>query len=255
MKKILAMIGLCGILLVGCGGTSAAPDGEGELDFGGDGQAIYRGTVAAVDGNTAFLVGETRGDLISLSLNNLQLTGENGNSLEAQEIRGGMAVDVAFDGMIMETYPAMLSGPTQLTVKEENPDVLGMYRQVIADIYGDDEALNGGKLAAFDLSAVENLTEGEKSALVYLAGNDMGRETIQGTRQQLEEEGYIDGDTWGLADGFLIIIEDEKADAGGNFSFRAEKWKSATGAVSYEDCQAVLRGETYEYRIGTEAAS
>ena len=92
----------------------------------------------------------------------------------------------------------MLSGPTQLTVKEENPDVLGMYRQVIADIYGEDEALNGGKLAAFDLSAVENLTEGQKSALVYLAGNDMGTETIQGTRQQLEEEGYIDGDTWGL---------------------------------------------------------
>ena len=53
----------------------------------------------------------------------------------------------------------------------------------------------------------------------------------------------------------MIIIEDEKADTGGNFSFRVEKWKSATGAVSYEDCQAVLRGETYEYHMGTEAVS
>ena len=70
----------------------------------------------------------------------------------------------------------------------------------------------------------------------------MGTETIQGTRQQLEEEGYIDGDTWGFADGFLIIIEDEKADTGGNFSFRVEKWKSATGAVSYEDCQGSSQG-------------
>ena len=63
----------------------------------------------------------------------------------------------------------MLSGPTQLTVKEENPDVLGMYRQVIADIYGEDEALNGGKLAAFDLSAVGKL-DGRPEECAGLSG-------------------------------------------------------------------------------------
>ena len=43
MKKVLAMIGLCGIFLLGCGGKSAAPGGAGELDSGGHGRPYTEG--------------------------------------------------------------------------------------------------------------------------------------------------------------------------------------------------------------------
>ena len=252
MKKYFLCICLGMLMLCGC---SFSGGNGGETDAADVPGSVFSGCVAAVEHDTAYLSGDEGGDLISLSLKEIAITNETGDTLAAEDVRGGMTVEVAFDGMIMESYPSMLSNPTKLTIEKQGWDVVGLYRQAIRDIYEEDPGLNGNTYAAFDLTKAANLTEGEKSALIYLVGNDLKLETLSGTMESLAEEGYIDEENLFFEDGVLITIGDEEPDKEGDFSFDIQKWRSGTGAIFYQDCKAVWDGEAYSYEVGGFAIS
>ncbi len=57
----------------------------------------------------------------------------------------GAMVEVGFDGMILETYPAKFGHVTGVTVLEEPADDrCGLYLQVLSDLWEVDTALNTG---------------------------------------------------------------------------------------------------------------
>lgn len=248
---------LCGILLCGCGQSRGETTPiKASLTSANVVETMFYGTIAAVEDGVAYLAGEDGGDLISLPLQGLEVWDEDGERMEAEALNGGMEVRVGYDGTIAESYPARLSQPKTITVLEREYDAVGLYRQAIGDIYEDDPGLNEGDIyVAFDLTEAGNLSEGEKDALIYLAGQDLKLETLSGTMESLTQEGYIDGEKLFFPKGVLITIKDEEPKKNGKFSFDIQKWKSGNGAILYLDCKAVWDGDAYSYEIGTLGVS
>lgn len=255
-KQVLCMC-LCAVLLCGCSQNGEETETvKASLTSADVVETMFYGSVAAVEDGIAYLAGQDGGELVSLPLQGLAIRNEDGDHMEAEALSGGMEVRVSYDGTIAECYPAKLSQPKTITVLERECDVVGLYRQAIRDIYEDDPGLNeGDTYAAFDLTEAGNLSEGEKDALIYLAGQDLNRETLSGTMETLTQEGYIDGEDLFFPKGVLITITDEEPKINGKFSFDIQKWKSGKGAILYQDCKAVWEEDAYSYEIGTMGVS
>ncbi len=253
---ILAMV----FALTACNDIPAQ-NGEGDPTGGEDDTAgaIYYGKIVALDGDTMMLVatGESANsaDVCRNSLSGLTITDNDGNAMGTTELSPGMLVEVAFSGQIMETYPAQLDNPTTVKVVGQEADLVGFYLGVLNDLYEVDPGLNSDiSILGFDLSEVENLSAAEKSALVWLMGEEKGLETVTGTFDELAENGYIDKENLYFANGILLSID--TGDISENsFKFDAEKWRGGLGAYFFTDCTATNNNGTWSYSVGAEAIS
>ena len=200
----------------------------------------------------------------------------------------GMTVEVAFDGMVMETFPARFGevyGVTAWSIgRGEDPggtcyDLCGLYLQVLDDLWNKDPALNEDiSVAGLDLSrAPGGLSESEEAALAWRFGETHGVEVVAGTFDELKEQGYLsassvstpkpeDGEDSPLwyqwEDGCLFSITPNENHEGEVYSlptlfFNAEKWRSPLGAYCFYDCSAVWPecGTWSGYSIGGEMIS
>jgi hypothetical protein len=175
---------------------------------------------------------------------------------DASSLQPGMLVDIAYNGLVMESYPMQLGGVSGIYIRDQGDDIAGFYQTVINDLYDADPGLNDGlEVLAFDLSQVVNLTAAEKSALVYLIGNDYGLPTIQGTFDELAGQGYIDKENLYFPTGILFTIIDTPREGGNTFTFDAKKWRSGTGAYFFNDCTATKQNGAWTYTVGSEAIS
>ena len=212
----------------------------------------------------------------------------DGELAEPSVLEDGMAVDVAFNGMVMESFPAQLGEVYSVSAwtrgRGRNPmgttyDLCGLYLQVLDDLWQKDPGLNENiSVAGLDLSrAPGELTEGEKAALAWRFGEAHGVEVVTGTFQELKEQGYFtataistpapeDGEDSPLwyqwEDGCLFSIEPNEERENGAYSlpcvfFNAEKWRSPLGAYCFYDCSAVWpeAGSWSGYQIGSEMIS
>ena len=195
-----------------------------------------------------------------------------------------MAVDVAFNGHVLESFPAQLGEVYSVSAWSRGRgrngggtmfDLCGLYLQVLDDLWKKDPALNGDvSQIALDLSqAPGELTEGEKTALVHRFGELHGVEAFAATFEELKEQGYLtseplgDGAPEGAAflhweDGCLFSITPSEDHEGEDYSlptlfFNAEKWRSSLGAYTFYDCSAMWpQGGTWTgYQIGSEMIS
>ena len=236
MKKMLCILGLSCLLLNGCAVDSAQQE-----------DIYYHGKIATVEDDMVYLMGEENSDLIALSLKDLELFNQT-EEVDFFDLHSGMMVKVSYDGTIMESYPARLSNPTELVIEEEAVDLVGLYREVIHEIYETDSDLNGERYIAYDFSLEQNLSAGEKSALMYLLDNDLQLETLEGTYDELVARGYIDDENLFFEDGVLITIKSERSD--GDFTFSISKWRGGDGAIFFDDCKASLEDFHYTYELG-----
>lgn len=208
----------------------------------------------------------------------------DGNASEPSVLGDGMAVEVAFNGFVAESFPAQLGEVYQIAGysigSEKNPmgtcyDLCGLYLQVLEDLWRKDPALNENiSLAGLDLTqAPGELTEGEKLALIYRFGELHGVEAFAATFEELKEQGSLtfeplgDGAPEGAAfvhweDGCLFSITPNEDHKGEVYSlpiifFNAEKWRSSLGAYILYDCSAMWsQGGTWTgYQIGSEMIS
>ena len=155
----------------------------------------------------------------------------------------------------MESYPAQLGEPVYLKITGQGDDLVGLYQTVFEDLWDVDPGLNGEiETMAFDLSKVSNLSDSEKSALIYLVSGSHGIFGISGTFDELAEQGYIDKDQLLFEKGILFQLEVTNTSKTG-FVFNASKWRSGDGAYFYQDCRAVERDGNWEYTVGSEAIS
>lgn len=207
---------------------------------------------------------------------------------DASALEDGMTIQVTWDGMIMETYPAKFSGVTKIEAwsmgsEEEPDDRCGLYLQVLEDLWGKDTALNEGlEVLGLDLSGLTHLSEAEKSAVAHRFGELHGLEVVTGTMAQLLDRGYITMhplETKGTdvlygnyfyewENGILYSIttnEDavwnlpmltEGEEAPSLTAFTAQKWRTSLGAYGFSDCSAQKAEDgSWTYTIGAEFIS
>lgn len=208
----------------------------------------------------------------------------DGEAAEPSVLEDGMAVDVAFNGHVLESFPAQLGEVYSVSAWSRGRgrngggtmfDLCGLYLQVLDDLWQKDPALNGDvSQIALDLSrAPGELTEGEKTALVHRFGELHGVEAFAATFEELKEQGYLtpeplgDGAPEGAAfvrweDGCLFSITPSEDHEGESYSlptlfFNAEKWRSSLGAYGFYDCSAGWgQVSTWNgYQIGSEMIS
>ena len=208
----------------------------------------------------------------------------DGEAAEPSVLEDGMAVDVAFNGHVLESFPAQLGEVYSVSAWSRGRgrngggtmfDLCGLYLQVLDDLWKKDPALNEDvSQIALDLSqAPGELTEGEKAALVHRFGELHGVEAFAATFEELKEQGYLtseplgDGAPEGAAflhweDGCLFSITPSEDHEGESYSlptlfFNAEKWRSSLGAYGFYDCSAGWgQVSTWNgYQIGSEMIS
>lgn len=208
----------------------------------------------------------------------------DGEAAEPSVLEDGMAVDVAFNGTVLESFPAQLGEVYSVSAWSRGRgrngggtmfDLCGLYLQVLDDLWKKDPALNEDvSQIALDLSqAPGELTEGEKLALVHRFGELHGVEAFAATFEELKEQGYLtseplgDGAPEGAAfvrweDGCLFSITPSEDHEGESYSlptlfFNAEKWRSSLGAYGFYDCSAGWgQVSTWNgYQIGSEMIS
>lgn len=180
-------------------------------------------------------------------------------TVENQDIEEGALVEVAYNGVILETYPAQLGGDAAVTVLENGfDDRCTLYLDVLEDLWEVDSGLNsddGMTYLGVDLSAT-SLSKSEQSTLAWAFAGEHDLDPLQGTWDELVEQGYIDKDNLVWEDGCLFsITETESSEK--SVTFDAQKWRSGLGAYYFCDCTASrsVNGHWGDYTVGSEVIS
>ena len=212
--------------------------------------------------------------------------------VENQDIEEGTLVEITYD-TIMESYPARFGGDTGVTVLPDGfDDRCTLYLDVLEDLWEVDSGLNsdeGMTYVGVDLSQT-SLSESERSAVAWAFAQEHGMELVEGTWDELVEQGYITGEPlastgtglpvpgqeeakfWHWEDGcqFSIVESEEPAVwnepalapgeqsfVGNIVRFDARKWRSGLGAYFFSDCTAVQSADGHwsDYTVGSEAIS
>ncbi len=222
-------------------------------------EAILTAKVIDINGSSILLanMAEDAGpaDIYRLGGDKIEVIAEDGAKPGIDALEQGMLVDVAFDGTVQESFPMGLGGIKDICIKGRGEDISGLYRTVIDDLYKVDPGLNGNiSILAFDFTKASNLTEAEKTALLYLLRETYSEEIMAATYAELSEQGYIDKDKLYFEKGLLFTIEDT-AMSGDQFTFNARKWRSGLGAYFFHECTAQKSEGIWTYTIGAEMIS
>lgn len=293
MKKLLQILltaALCTALLSACGGAPAGndagssltdasaagserPDAPGEA--GGakplpDGAVLKPcRVVGAYDDGTLLLAEADGSGIYMMNPAGIEPTIDGAPAAAADTIyTPGTMLAVAYDGMILETYPAQFSNIVGLDLRSDGfDDLCRLYLEVLEDLWEVDPGLNGDlTYIGMDLSKTR-LTPSERAAVAWLVAIRHGAEAVEGTFDQLVEQGYITGEPlegsdarfYQWEDGLLFTIEEqpEDADPSDSLRFDAKKWRTGLGAYYFADCTAQLdaRSSWGDYQVGAEMIS
>lgn len=213
----------------------------------------------------------------------------DGRPASPADLRDGMPVEIAFNGQILETFPAQVGEIYSVAAysigQKQNPgggyhDLCGLYLQVLNDLWETDSGLNEDiSVAGLDLSqAPGGLLESEKAALAWRFGELHGVETVTGTFEELRDQGYFSPSSistpapaegeepsagwYQWEDGCLFTIGPRDGHNGEVYSlptlfFDAEKWRSPLGAYFFADCSCVWpeAGTWSGYTVGAQYIS
>ena len=186
----------------------------------------------------------------------------------------GALVEITWDGTVLESYPAQFGAVDSVRILEDGfNDLCRLYLDVLNDLWEVDPGLNDGITElGVDLSET-SLPESERSAVAYAFGMDHGLMPVEGTYQELVDQGYIDGEELFWENGCVFSIREtqdkdplvfslpafgpgEEMPDYNSVRFDAEKWRSGTGAYFFSDCTAVSAdGRWSVYTVGAEVIS
>lgn len=247
MKKwrylLLACLSLS--LLTACGGNQTAPEaGTNPVPEGAETM-------------TCRVIREEDGSLLLARLDG-RPSDVYTATFRGPELEEGDLVDVTFSGAILETYPAQLGEVAQITVRREGfDDLCELYLDVLDDLLDEDEALKHGiTQLGLDLSQTR-LTPAERGALALALGEEERLPVVEGTWQELVDQGYIDGEELYWEDGLFLSIAEKERTAEDQAAFNAQAWRSGLGAQFFLDCTASRSagGRWSDYKVGAHAVS
>lgn len=308
MKKWTLFLSLyfCVCLLAGCttaAGTDApapggAPSSEEQTD-GGTAQPAAAAVLCRVVSEEigSVLLADTESSVVYyLPLEGLTVTLDGQpfdltapgayQNLPAGSLAGALAeITYDDDGTVLETWPAQFANVTAINLRTEGfDDRCALYLRVLEDLWAVDPGLNSGDLTYIGVDLTKtSLSESERAAVAWAFAGKHGAEPVEGTYDELVEQGYITGEPlgdgapegakfWQWTDGCLFSITEsdepvvfslpniapgEKPPAYDAVRFDAEKWRSGLGAYYFTDCTAVRNADGHwgDYTVGGEAIS
>ncbi len=242
-----------------------------------DGKTVYR---LSLNGFRGEETAQPDGTILAADLaNNGVSIYLDGEPAQLSDLQDGMNVEISFNGLVAESFPAQLGNPYELHAYSIGApqcpgggyfDLCGLYLQVLDDLWQKDPGLNSDiALAGLDLSeAPGGLLDSEKAALAHRFGELHGVEVVQGTFEELVQEGYLTQvkdvpDLYQWEDGCLFTLslnhdhDDEIYFGLPVLFFDAQKWRSPLGGYYLSDCSVVWSemGTWSGYKIGSEAIS
>lgn len=283
-SHLFALLLPCILLLSGCGGEpreTATPTVSPTVEppsLAQDEEPSYL-TATIVDGaetGKLLLAGEAGYDVYTIGVQDLPVW-LDGAETDYTALRDGMTVELAFNGLIAESFPAQPGESYSLTVVEEGDGQCALWLQVLEDLWTVDDGLNGGiTQVGVDLSEVPGLTQGERSAIAWAFATAHNVSSVTGTLEELWEEGYFTPTTepvsvpdslalywWEDGVHFSIDVDEEAVwnlpslgpgeEPPELVAFDAQKWRSGLGAYFFGDCVG-QRGEdgAWTYTVGAE---
>lgn len=214
----------------------------------------------------------------------------DGQPASAADLRDGMPLEVAFNGLVLESFPAQLGEVYSVsgysTGSAQCPggsyyDLCGLYLQVLDDLWKRDPALNENlSTVSLDLTQAPGaLLESEQSALRWRFGELHGVEVLDLTFEELQDQGYLTASSlsapapeageaapsslrYSWEDGCLFSIRANGSHGAECYAlpvlfFDAEKWCTPLAAYCLYDCSALWPevGTWDGYSIGSEMIS
>lgn len=253
-KRVFALV--LAVLLLALTACGAAEEKGTSLVLEGS-VARFKIVERSETGFLGIMQGE-REDLYFVSLGDGVCYDEAGNIITTVDLRPGMVVDICWPGMILESWPGQIGGVTALQVVEQQDDLVGLYLQVLHDLWENDPALNHDVTRlGLDFSGLTNLSEGEVRALEYRFSCDVDlfAGMVTGTWQELCDAGLINGEDLYWEDGVFLSVS-LTGEGDGKFTFDAEKWRSGTGAIWFSGCKAQReKNGQWSYQPGAFAIS
>lgn len=166
------------------------------------------------------------------------------------ELKTNQIVEIAYDGAILETYPAQLSGVESVQILDEESDHLFRLFQEIVDLmYEKDPALNDQITEiSVDFPEPKLLSRSQENALLYLLQLETGKEILRMDYGVLLDSGRITQDPPYYENGVFISVSAEQSD-NGTVTFSAQKWRSGLGAIFTGDTEAVYQDGSWQYEI------
>lgn len=195
----------------------------------------------------------------------------------AEPLRNGQLIHVYY-GSFTEAWPMNFGGVTAIEVVNGGfDDRCTLYLDVLEDLWEADSGLNGGvEIIGADLTQT-SLSPAEQSAVGWVFAGKHGAELVEGTVEELAEQGWITATPLSVSGSGQDLNEPKhyfyEWENGCHFSiteqpmegtygltpvtFDAMKWRSSLGAYLFCDCTAVQSalGEWSDYRIGSETIS
>ena len=270
---------LCLALLIGCVPTASDANKQSGAESNGASeeenipqeeaetsqQAIeITGKVIRVDENSILFLQDGEG-LADFDTSDPLYYDKHGKKIEQEALHPGMRIrlSAAENGTYMERYPLGITGVQKVCVLEQQNDMIGLYVDILKEIYDTDAALNDDiSTVALDLTEAESLTEQEKESIRFLFESQLTNEqtrladsaakplnVILSTWEELTQEGLIDAENLYFPEGVLITLKAEET-KNNSFRFDVEKWRSGLGAVGYEDCKGTFSDGAGTYRLG-----
>ena len=272
MKKLTALL-LSAILLLcagGCAAAGPAPDagpsaGPDASTTSGDlpqeppadvtcAEAVYwHMKIVQVEADSVLVVNTEDGEGPGLSRMTVRdeaiyRVGEQG-TLAFDALKPGMRLEV-IGGPVAESYPAQFEA-SAVGILEDGDDLVGLYQQVIRELWEAETGLNRGvKLLGLDF-ADAGLPAQEREALEYLTGQALGLPYVTGTWHELTDQGYIDHNRQRWEDGVLLSVWTRDAIDGEAFHFGVGKHRADLAAIVDGNCRAE-KGEdgVWSYTMG-----
>lgn len=272
MKKRIALLVLAGLALfalVGCrtepegtdspaiestvleaSAPAAQSDGPGDILDAIPSEPLYICRVKVLPSGSPHLLvtdwGETEYavGLCDVSVKDARMLGTDGEAVTLEELRPGMILDITWNGMVAESYPSQIVAD-EVQVVEQGDDLVGLYQQVLAELWTETGQKTGVERLAFDFSGLADLSAGEQTALAYLAACklEMGLSYDIGTWDELAERGGITVDEEGYwTDGMLLslsLYEQEE----GHVGIIAFSHRTRDGAILVLTCTADRQGD------------
>lgn len=190
-------------------------------------------------------------DRISAAIKDTVIFNSDGKVMDAKDLKRGDIIRTYFNGSIDESYPAQITATRIDLIRHNN--IIDAYMGLIDDIYQVDSGLNGDiSMIAFDTSGWAGVTETDKEIILSLVKEKYGHDIVEGTFDELAEQGLIDKKNLFFEKGILIKINNMEYDKEDEeFTCAISKWRSGDGAYGY-DVTAEFDGTVWKMKRKNE---
>lgn len=190
-------------------------------------------------------------DRMLVNISNAELVGRDGTAITGEQLLFGDIVLISYGGTIAESYPAQI---TALKVEVIDHDELtDGYLKLIDDIHLEDSGLNADiEMIALDTTDWIEAGQVRKSIIFEKVKNTYGYEVIEGTYDELVEQGLIEKDQLYFPKGILIKISNMQYLAKKHkITCAISKWRSGLGAIGSDAVTAQLNSG--EWKVTRES--